>query len=879
MLFTFASAFAGGFVKAQSSPCAPKLCPYQDPALPTAQRVHDLVSRMTLEEKASQMQNVAVAIPRLGIPAYDWWNEGLHGVARRGVATVFPQAIALGATWDRDLLQQVGETISTEARALFNQSPTKDKKRYYGLTFWSPNINIFRDPRWGRGQETYGEDPVLTGRLGTAFVEGLQGDDAKYLKVVATPKHFAVHSGPEPLRHGFNVDVSPHDLEDTYLPAFRATVTEGHADSVMCAYNAIDGSPACASTMLLQQHLVKDWGFAGYVVSDCDAVGDIWEGHHFAKDGAEASAVSLKAGTDLDCGTTYKALPEAVKRGLLTEAEVDAALSRLMTARFRLGMFDPPAMVPWHTIPASENDSEAHRQLALKAAQESIVLLKNDGLLPLKSAPHSIAVIGPTAESVEVMQGNYNGTASHPVFAREGLAARFKSATVVYAQGSVLAKGFPQPVPDAALHPDATSQAPGLKAEYFDNTGLSGTPKLTRTDAPVKFDWRHSSPVPGLAADHFSVRWSGTIAFPAAGVYNLKLAASRGVAPLTIGPGLGPRANFYLDGKLLPLSSTTASQVAVTVSDSGPHALRIDYVRTAVDEPVSLQWELPNAMLVDEAVQKASAADVVFAFVGLSPQLEGEEMNVHIPGFDGGDKTDISLPATQQEMLDALKKTGKPLVLVLNSGSAIALNWAEKNADAVLEEWYPGEEGGDALANIVAGDVSPSGRLPVTFYSSTDELPAFTDYSMKNRTYRYFSGPVLYPFGYGLSYAKFHYGEPKLSTSSLAAGETLTATVEVKNESGRDADEVVEAYLKAPQTEVTPRLFLAGFTRVHLAAGETRPVTLAMDARRMSEVDAAGKRAVVPGRYVLSIGGGQPGTGAAATSATFEVTGTKPLPE
>jgi beta-glucosidase len=449
----------------------------------------------------------------------------------------------------------------------------------------------------------------------------------------------------------------------------------------------------------------------------------------------------------------------------------------------------------------------------------------------------------------------------------------------VYAQGSVLAKGFPQPVPDVALHPDATSQAPGLKAEYFDNTELQGTPKLTRTDAPVKFDWRHSSPLPGLAGDHFSVRWSGTIAFPVAGEYNLKLAASRGAAPLTISPGLGPRAKFYLDGKLLPLSSTTASQVSVTVNDSKPHALRIDYVRTDVDEPVNLQWELPNAMLVNEAVQKASTADVVFAFVGLSPQLEGEEMNVHIPGFDGGDKTDISLPATQQEMLEALKKTGKPLVVVLNSGSAIALNWAEKNADAVLQEWYPGEEGGDALANIVAGDVSPSGRLPVTFYRSNDELPAFTDYSMKNRTYRYFKGPVLYPFGYGLSYAKFHYGEPKLSTNSLAAGETLTATVEVKNESGREADEVVEAYLQAPQTEVTPRLFLVGFTRVHLAAGETRPVSLAIDARRMSEVDAAGKRAVVPGRYVLSIGGGQPGTGAAGTRASYEITGTKPLPE
>jgi beta-glucosidase len=714
-----------------------------NPAAPTEQRAKDLIGRMSLEEKASQMQNSAVAIPRLSVPAYDWWNEALHGVARRGVATVFPQAIALGATWDRELLLQVGDTISTEARAKFNESPAGDKARYFGLTFWSPNINVFLDPRWGRGQETYGEDPYLTGRLGTAFVLGVQGNDPKYLKAVATPKHFAVHSGPETTRHKVDVEVSKHDLEDSYLPAFRMAITEGHADSVMCAYNSVDGQPACANGTLLQKHLVSDWGFTGYVVSDCDAVGDIFKGHNFAKDAAEASAVAVKAGTDLDCGGTYKALPEAVKRGLIQESEIDAALTRLFTARFKLGMFDPPATVPWSSISPSENDSAAHRLLALQAARESIVLLKNDGVLPLKGSPHTIAVIGPTAESIDVMRGNYYGVASNPVFAREGFASRFKASTVVYAQGAVLAAGF--------------------------------TPK-----------------------------------------------AAAGAAPVA---------------------------------------------------PVS------NASLIEEAVRTAKSADVVFAFVGLSPQLEGEEMNVHITGFDGGDRSDINLPASQQQLLEALKQTGKPLIVVLNSGSAMGVNWAQENANAVLEQWYPGEEGGDAIAQTAAGDVSPSGRLPVTFYRSADDLPAFADYSMKSRTYRYFAGKVLYPFGYGLSYVKFRYGAPVLRGKTIHAGDTLGVTVPVTNEGAREADEVVESYLTAPQTPVSPKLFLAGFQRVHLAAGETRQVTISMAPRQMSEVDADGKRAVMPGEYVLSIGSGQPGTGAPGVTAKFTVRGMQVLPE
>jgi beta-glucosidase len=871
--------FSGSFTIAangQSAACTPGTCPWLDASRPTEDRIHDLLSQMTLEEKASQMQDVSVAIPRLGVPGYNWWNEALHGVARRGIATVFPQAIALGATWDTELLQQVGDTIATEGRAKFNESPTQDKKRYFGLTYWSPNINIFRDPRWGRGQETYGEDPYLTGRLGTAFVLGVQGDDPKYLKALATPKHFAVHSGPEPLRHGFNVNVSPYDLEDTYLPAFRMAVTEGHAGSIMCAYNAIDGAPACASKLLLQQHLVQAWGFKGYVVSDCDAVGDVSGGHHFAKDAAEASADTLKAGTDLDCGSTYKALSDAVKRGLIAESAMDAALTRLLRARFQLGLFDPPAVVPFSSISPAENDSAAHRRLALRAAQESTVLLKNDGILPLKSSPHTIAIIGPTAESTEVMQGNYNGSASHPVLARAGFTARFKDASIVYAPGAVLAPGFLVSVPQTSLHTEASV---GLKAEYFDNADLRGTPVLTRIDKSVHFDWRHAAPAPSVPADHFSVRWSGTITFPFTGDYTLKLGSPRNAAAESASAVQQPRIRFFLDGKPVLADPANPFQAILHSDDPKPHALRLEYVRTPADESINLQWQIPNAPLIAEAVRTASTADIVFAFVGLSPQLEGEEMNVHIPGFDGGDRTNIDLPAPQQQLLEALKKTGKPLVVVLNSGSAVALNWAEKNADAVLAQWYPGEVGGEALASIVAGDVSPSGRLPVTFYRSSEDLPSFTDYSMKNRTYRYYTGAVLYPFGFGLSYTKFLYSQPTLSTRTLQAGDTLTATFQVKNEGVRDADEVVEAYLKQPQFKLSPKLALAGFTRVHLAAGEARAVTLTLTPRQLSQVDAEGNRAVQPGEYTLYLGGGQPDTTAPSTSIRFQVKGTQTLPQ
>ena len=687
------------------------------PSVAADKRVDDLVSRMTLEEKVRQMQHTAPAIPRLGIPSYDWWSEALHGIARSGYATVFPQAIGMAATWDTPLVHQEAEVIATETRAKYNQAQREGNHSiYYGLTLWSPNINIFRDPRWGRGQETYGEDPFLTSKLGVAFVTGLQGNDPKYLKTVATPKHYAVHSGPESKRHGFNVNVSPHDLEDTYLPAFRATVDEGHADSVMCAYNAIDGAPACANTYLLEKTLREAWGFQGYVTSDCGAVGDITTGHHFATDNEHGSALAVKAGTDTTCGNEYAALVKAVHDGLIEEAQIDTAVKRLFTARFRLGMFDPPASVSFNKIPFSENDSPQHRQLALLAARESMVLLKNQNqVLPLKSNIKTIAVIGPNAESLAALEGNYNGVPSHPVYPLDGIRKSFEGkARVLYSQGSPYLEELPIPVPRTVFHAAGDASTQGLKAEYFSNTDFSGEPVLTRMDPQIQFDWNSAAPVKGVSMKAFAVRWTGTLTPPGPGDYTFSVPK----------PGWHPaggRTAFrvYLDAKLvldtrLAVHTTFVEEgkkespntFLAHFEDTKAHAFRLEYVH---ESPLSgggatFSWQPPIDVLREEAVKVARRGDVVVAFVGLSPNLEGEEMPVNVPGFSGGDRTDIGLPRTQQDLLEALASTGKPLVVVLLNGSALAVNWAAEHAAAILEAWYPGEEGGTAIAETLAGD-------------------------------------------------------------------------------------------------------------------------------------------------------------------------------
>jgi beta-glucosidase len=874
-------------ILAQSAASQPASQIWFDPSQPIEKRVDDLVSAMTLEEKVSQMENHAAAIPRLGVPEYDYWSEGLHGIARSGYATMFPQAIGLAATWDIDLQHQVATVISTEARAKYNQAMRNNLHSiYFGLTIWSPNINIFRDPRWGRGQETYGEDPFLTSRMGVAFVTGLQGDDPKYFRTIATPKHFAVHSGPESLRHEFNVDPTPHDLEDTYTPAFRATITEAHADSAMCAYNAVDGVPACASTLLLDQHLRKDWNFHGFVTSDCGAIGDFYSanGHQFSPDAAHASANAVKAGTDTSCGQEYKSLVEAVHQNLIAEADIDQAVRRLFTARMRLGIFDPPAEVKYAQLPYSEVGSPEHRALALKTAHEAIVLLKNDGTLPLKPGLKRIAVIGPNAASLPAIEGNYNAIPSHPSLPLDGIEQALRGkATVAYAQGSACVEELPVVIPRTALRSEAASKEYGLKGEYFDNPNFSGTPAAQRIDKQIDFDWDAASPVPNVPATNYSVRWTGFFVAPAPGKYTLAL-RQRDCERC----GDKVSSALWFDGK--QILDTTKQQgrrresgFEVDIADTNPHALRVDYVYKAplFGAGLTLEWRAPAQVLREEAVRAALASDLVLAFVGISPNLEGEEMPVHVEGFTGGDRTNLDLPKTQRDLLEALGATGKPVVVVLMSGSAIAMNWANDHAAALLEAWYPGEAGGEAIADVLTGKANPSGRLPVTFYASDDQLPPFTDYSMKNRTYRYFAGDPLYRFGYGLSYTTFRYSDLKLSSESLQAGEPLTADVKITNAGSSAGDEVAQLYLIPPSGSGYPLRSLEGFLRVHLAPHATQILHFKLDARQLSEVDDSGQRAVRAGDYQIFVGGTSPGanSNAGGVSTELAITGSKDLPE
>ena len=850
--------------------------PYLNPSLPTNERVDDLVARMTLEEKASQLVNQARAIPRLQVPAYDWWSEALHGVANAGTATVFPEPIGLAATFDVPLIHEMAVVISTEARAKHNQAVRAGRRDIMeGLDFWSPNINIFRDPRWGRGQETYGEDPFLTGRMGVAFVTGMQGDDPKYFRVISTPKHFAVHSGPEPSRHAINVEVSKHDMEDTYLPAFRAAVTEGKAESVMCAYNRVNGEPACANTFLLQDQLRGAWKFNGYVVSDCDAIVDIFKGHQFTKSMAEAAAVSLKTGMDNECAdfftkaqdnSDYVKYLDAVKQGLLSEKEIDVALKRLFTARFRLGLFDPPEMVPYAQAPVSEIDNEAHRALALKLARESIVLLKNDGVLPLSPEVRKIAVFGPLAESVSVLHGNYSGTASHATTALDGIRKQF-SAEVTFLPGMNFLRQ-PTVVPTAVLS-TGDGQA-GLKGEYFSGENLAGTPQVVRVDKAVDvrlFNQDPSALTPPPGMKDFSARWTGFLTPAESGTFEIGLAGSMN--------------QLWFDGQLivedLTLHDPTPTTKTLQLEKGHRYALKVQYLRGGVG--TKLVWLNFISDPIAEAVAAAKQADVVVAVVGITSRLEGEEMQVDVPGFKGGDRTSLDLPKEEEDLLEALKGAGKPLVVVLMNGSALSVNWANEHADAILDAWYSGEEGGTAIAQTLAGVNNPAGRLPVTFYKSVEQLPVFEDYSMKNRTYRYFDGQPLYAFGYGLSYSKFEYSNLKLSTTNLKAGDSLNVEADVRNVSQREGDEVVELYVSFPKSPGAPIRALRGFTRMPLGAGETKHVRFTLDARDLSEVNEKGDRIVAEGAYHIGVGGSQPGTGAPLAEAELRIEGMQKLPE
>jgi beta-glucosidase len=826
--------------------------PFRDPSLPIAERVDDLVSRMTLEEKVEQMMQAAPAIPRLGIPAYNWWSEGLHGVANTGYATVFPQAIGMAASFDPDLLHREAGIIATEFRAKYNEElRTKGYSGWFrGLTVWSPNINIFRDPRWGRGQETYGEDPFLTAKMGVAFVTGLQGDNPAYLEALSTPKHFAVHSGPETTRHIADVQIPNRDLEDTYLPAFRATVLAG-AGSVMCAYNSVDGKPACAQPMLLQEHLRDNWDFRGYVVSDCDAASDIFRNHHYAETMAKGMADAVRSGMDIICTwpmTEVKlqsaALLAAVQQDLLPEADIDRSVRRLFTARMKLGMFDSPGIVPYSSITISENDTEPHRELALKAARETLVLLKNKGdLLPLGTRYKNIAVIGPNADSVNPLTGNYNGTPSHPVTVLAGIRKRFAGSNVLYAEGSSLT-GFPlTPVPAKFLKSDSGTQ--GFSAEYFQGRDRQGAPVIKRTDNDVSFVWQDGAD-PQLRSN-FSVRWTGNLIPPTTGDYEIGFSGT-------------DTYRVWLDDQLVGLAfyANPGRPASKTVHLEAGHSylVKIEYSLEGSAGYAKFVWHEPGTHKdYPEILRKA---DLIIAVLGLTSGLEGEEMPIHVAGFVGGDRTSLDLPQAQQDLLQDLVASGKPVVLVLMNGSALAVNWADEHVPAILEAWYPGEEGGTAVAEALAGDFSPSGKLPLTFYKSVDQLPPFEDYDMQGRTYRYFTGEPLYPFGYGLSYTNFFFSNLRFNKDSLEANDDLTATLDVKNTGKMAGDAVVELYLSHPGVDRAPIRWLAGMQRVTLNSGESRSVSIQVPNRNLSVVTPDGTRRIVPGEVQIWIGDGQP---------------------
>jgi beta-glucosidase len=855
-----------------------------NPNLPAQERAIDLVHRMTLAEKASQLVNQARPIPRLKVPAYNFWSEALHGVISNGT-TEFPEPIGLAATFDAAGVQAMGTDIGVEARVRHMVADRQGGNATDGLDFWAPNLNIFRDPRWGRGQETYGEDPYLTGRMGVAFVTGMQGDDPRYYRVIATPKHYAVHSGPEPTRHFADVDVTKHDELDTYEPAFRAAIAEGKAGSIMCSYNSINGEPGCANQFLLQDQLRGKWGFQGYVVSDCDAVKDIFTGHHFRPTQAESAAISVIRGMDSDCADgmsnatrddkDFQPFIDAVQQGYLPESAVDTAVARLFTARIKLGLFDPPEMVPYNKIDEKEMDSSEHRAYALKLANESLVLLKNDGTLPIKQGTKKIAVVGPLADQTTPLIGNYAGQPTHIVSVMDGLHAEFPNATITFVPGTQFLRNDGDPVPDSVL--TNADGRPGLKAEYGEYRG--GRPGPGAASATAPFATRNEPNInltennlPSQAAGKtsFSVQWSGFLTPPDSGDYLIGLRA-QGSARLTV------------DGKQVAMagrSNGTDSRVGRVHLEKGQKvALNVNYSSNDGHRHVQLIWAKVTNVPSPEAITAAKNADVVIAVVGITSSLEGEEMPVSEPGFLGGDRTSIDLPAPEEALVEAVVATGKPVAVVLMNGSALAVNWINDHANAVLESWYPGEEGGAAVAETLSGKNNPAGRLPVTFYKDLTQLPNFEDYTMAGRTYRYFKGKPLYPFGYGLSYTTFKYSDLKIPQQPVDAGSTVAADATVTNTGSRAGDEVVQLYLNFPDVKGAPAIALRGFQRIHLDTGESRTVHFELKNRDLGMVTEAGNPIIAPGEYTISVGGGQPDTAAPRVSGHFRVEGQLALPE
>jgi len=852
-----------------------------------------IVAKLTLDEKFGQLVNVAPAIPRLHIPAYNWWTESLHGAIGTVPTTNFPEPIGLAATFDQPLVHDVAAAISDENRGLHALARRTGHlgRIGTGLDTWSPNINLFRDPRWGRGQETYGEDPFLTASMGVAYIRGMQGPDPDLPDVIATPKHYAVHSGPEPSRHSIDVPASPYDLEDTYLPAFRAAIVEAQAGSIMCAYNSVGGQPACANDLLLKERLRGAWGFEGYVVSDCDALRDISESHKFVPDRVAAVAAALKAGVDNECnietlfdagGVTAARYKEALKRGLISEADIDRALVRLFSARLRTG--DLPGLVRPNARPALALPlaTPAHGALALKSAEESLVLLKNDGILPFKPGL-KIAVAGPLADATRVLRSNYSSLLSPtPVSVVEGLRKAMPGAAVVPVPfGPSITDG--DSVPASAFR--TPGGKPGLLARYFNATTrvpaqfaspeaqgrfarkmkYAAKPAVTRIELDVGGRGYDSSRV----AENYRVVWTGFLVPPASGIYRIGITGMSGSVELN-GKVVGKLKSSEWGGqpKLTEVTLAKGKRYPIRIVSEG-HGL----------SGVELRWKRITHTPEADLDAAAAGADVIVAVVGLTSDLESEESKLKIDGFSGGDRTSLELPSDQREFLARAKATGKPLVVVVMNGSPVALQWAKENAAAIVEAWYPGQAGGLAIANVLSGKTNPAGRLPLTFYASVADLPAFDDYSMKGRTYRYFTGTPVYPFGYGLSYTTFGYGPVTVEPLNGAAEQGIKVTAEVANTGNRNGDEVAELYLTPPSFEGAPRLALRGFRRIALKAGERRSIEFELSPRDISFVGADGARMLIPGTYTVNVGSGQPDAAAAHGTASFSIANSVKLPE
>ncbi|ANH81483.1 glycosyl hydrolase [Niabella ginsenosidivorans] len=843
--------------------------PFWNDRLSFEERVNDLVSRLTLDEKVAQMLNHAPAIDRLGIPAYDWWNEVLHGVARTPYkTTVYPQAIAMAATWDTASLYTMAGQSALEGRAIHNKAIAEGKsaERYLGLTYWTPNINIFRDPRWGRGQETYGEDPFLTAMLGKAFVRGLQGEDPRYLKAAACAKHYAIHSGPEPVRHSFDVDVSNYDLWDTYLPAFKELVTKANVAGVMCAYNAFRKKPCCGNDQLMIDILRKQWGFSGYVTSDCGAIDD-FVNYHKTHPNNEAAAIDAVAnGTDVECGNSvYLTLTDAVKTGKIPESDIDRSVKRLFMIRMRLGMFDPPSKVPYAQIPESVLESPSHKAHALEMARQSIVLLKNEqGTLPLSKSIKKIAVIGPNADNNIAVLGNYNGIPSKIVTALGGIKSKLApDAEVIYEQ----AVNFTNDTLFRAagnLNTSFTYEGKnGFKAEYFPNRELKGTP-VTRMEGMPDHYWQEGETiVDRINGNNFSARYSADYLADKTGELQFELEGDDGY-------------RFYINDQLVvdawERNRWGARLYTLKTRKDSVYKLRLEYWQGGYKANIRLTPG--NKVKTDFAALagRVKDAEAILFIGGISPQLEGEEMPVSYPGFNGGDRTSIMLPAVQTELMKALESTGRPVIFVMMTGSAIATPWESENIPAIVNAWYGGQSAGTAIADVLFGDYNPAGRLPVTFYRSDADLPPFEDYSMEHRTYRYFKGAVLYPFGHGMSYTTFKYSH--LTTPVSVKDNTgIPVSVLVTNTGAREGEEVVELYVSYKNQSIhVPQRALKGFQRIALKPGESKTVHFILDGAALAVPGADGQMIRPKGNLVISAGGGQPGVPNKTTSNVVQKT-------